>query len=130
MTPYGEGTAPIEASYLTAVFVDDAPKQSMQLKVTGRWKVTLLSWNELPVKTGRQSGRGSTVIFLGDHADGLAVTYRPSGSGDSFSGRLFTTSSRPLIFGADEPLDEVYDTSLPGVIAIQTQGSWTLTPRR
>lgn len=128
MTPYARGTAPIEATYLTAVFKNDSPKQSMQLSASGRWKVTFRSWNDLPVETGKQSGTGSTVIALGDRAKKLKVTYKPAGVGDSFNGRLFTVSDQPLVFGGDEPLNETYDVDLPGVIAIQTRGSWTLTP--
>lgn len=77
MTPYGQGKAPIKASYLTAVFTDDDPKQSMQLTANGRWKVTFLSWNDLPVEKGRQSGRGSTVIYLGDRASRLGSPTNP-----------------------------------------------------
>ena len=40
ITPFGQGTAPIEASYPTAVLKNDDPKQSMQLTATGRWKLT------------------------------------------------------------------------------------------
>lgn len=128
MTPYARGTAPIKASYLTAVFTDDAPKQSMQLVATGRWKITLLSWNQLPVERGRQSGKGSTVLFLGDRGGALEVSYRPAGTGDQFNGRVFSVSDDSLVFGGDEPLDERYKVDLPAVIAIQTKGSWTLTP--
>lgn len=127
-TPHDRGRAPIKASYLTAVFTDDAPRQSVQLTATGRWKITLLSWDQLPVEQGRHSGKGSTVLFLGDRAGALGVSYRPGRAGDSFNARVFSVSGDSRFFGNDEPFDERYEVDLPAVVAIRTKGSWTLTP--
>lgn len=129
MTPYGRTTAPVEAAYLVNIDEKQADTQSLRLTATGRWTVTVLSWNDLPVVTGRRSGQGSDVIFLGDKAGKLKVQAKPAGKGDSFSARVFTVSDQPLVFGSDEALTQTYEVDLPGVIAITTNGSWTITPR-
>ncbi|WP_172592208.1 hypothetical protein [Subtercola boreus] len=51
-----------------------------------------------------------------------------AGAGDSFSGRVFTTSGNPQVFGDTGAFSEVFDADLPGVMAIQTNGTWTVTP--
>jgi len=39
-------------------------------------------------------------------------------------------SDNPMIFGNTESFTETKKVDLPGVIAISTNGSWTLTPKR
>lgn len=130
MSPLGKNKAPLKAAYLVSVLKQDSAKQSLLLNATGRWQVTLVSWNDLPVSTGKQSGRGSTVLYLGDRVSRLTVTYKPSGKDDSFDARIFTVSDQPLLFGDTEPFTETEKVDLPGVIAISTNGSWTLNPKR
>jgi hypothetical protein len=130
MSPLGESKAPLKASYLVSVFKEDSDQQSVLLTATGRWKVTFVSWNDLPLSMGKKSGKGSTVLYLGDRASRLRVTYKPSGKGDSFDARIFTESAKPLIFGNTDPFTETEKVDLPGVIAISTNGSWTLAPKR
>jgi hypothetical protein len=130
MSPFGRTTAPATAEYLVNVFQDESTKQSVLLTASGRWKLTFLSWNTLPVTTGKQSGRGSRVLYLGDRAPALKITYKPRGKGDEFGGRLFTTSNEPLIFGNDEAFSETYRGRLPAVLAITTNGSWTVEPKK
>ena len=130
MSPLGENNAPLEASYLVSVFKRDSGKQSVLLNATGRWKVTFVSWSDLPVSTGKQSGKGSTVLRLGDQVSRLKVSYKRSGKGDSFGGRIFTVSDNPVIFGNTDSFTETQKVDLPGVIAISTNGSWSLTPKR
>jgi hypothetical protein len=129
MSPLGESKAPLKASYLVSVFKEDSDKQSVLLTATGRWKVTFVSWNDLPVSTGKQSGKGSTVLYLGDRVSRIKVSYKPSGKTDSFDARIFTVSGKPLIFGDTDPFTETEKVDLPGVISISTNGSWTLIPK-
>ncbi len=129
MSPLGKNKAPLKASYLVSVLKEDSDKQSLLLNATGRWKVNLVSWNNLPIVKGKQTGKGSTVLFLGDKVSRLKVSYKPSGKGDSFDARIFTVSDKPLIFGDTDPFTETQKVDLPGVIAISTNGSWTLTPK-
>lgn len=128
MSPLGEAPAPMSGSYLVDVFKDTAPEQSVELRTEGSWTMTLISWNDTPLVSGPQSGTGSTVLFFADDVGAMDVTYTPSGEGDSFSGRVFTTSDDPQLFGNDEAFTETYTTDLPGVMAITTNGTWTVTP--
>ncbi|OII11069.1 MULTISPECIES: hypothetical protein [unclassified Curtobacterium] len=128
MSPFGRASAPLRASFLTGVLSSDGPEQSVIVEARGSWSVTLRSWNDLPLVSGAQSGKGPAVLFFSDDVSHVTVDYRPAGSGDSFSGRVFTTSGRPQLFGDSGAFARSYDVDLPGVMAIQTNGTWTVTP--
>lgn len=128
-TPFADAAAPLTNAYLISVLRADPRQQSLLLRVKGHWKVTFRSWNSLPVQQGKQSGRGSQVLYLGDRASRIRVSYRPAGSKDSFDARIFTVSKEPLIFGDDKAFTETEKIHLPGVIAITTNGRWTVTPK-
>jgi hypothetical protein len=128
MSPLGEATAPLSGSFLMDVFKEDPVNQTLIILANGSWQVTLLSWNDLPSVSGAQSGTGPTVLFFSDDVPRMTVDYAPAGPDDSFSGRVFTTSDNPQLFGDTEAFSEVFDTDLPGVMAIQTNGAWTVTP--
>lgn len=130
MSPFARTTAPIKEAYLVSVSQSEPAKHTLQLTASGRWRLRIISWNDLPAQRGRRSGHGSTVLYLGEHTSRLAVSYRPAGRKDQFDARIFTPSNEPLIFGNDEAFDEVEKIDLPGVIAISTHGSWTLDQTR
>jgi hypothetical protein len=110
------------------VFKNDDPSQMLIVDAEGPWTVTLSSWNDLPTVSGPQSGTGPAVMFFSDDVSHVAVDYTPAGPDDSFSGRVFTTSAQPQVFGDDKAFSETFDADLPGVMAIQTNGTWTVTP--
>lgn len=128
MSPLGESTAPMNGSYLMDVFKEDPVDQTLIVEATGPWSVTLSSWNDLPLVSGAQSGTGPTVLFFRDDVAHVSVDFTPAGPDDSFQGRVFTTSDRPQLFGDSAAFSEVFDADLPGVMSIQTNGSWTVTP--
>lgn len=128
LSPFGQAEAPLRASFLMDVFKDDPVSQTLIVKATGPWKVTLRSWNDLTPVSGKQSGAGPAVLFFSDDVKHVIVDYKPSGAGDSFSGRVFTTSDKPLVFGDSVAFAKKYDADLPGVMAIQTNGTWSVTP--
>lgn len=128
MSPFGRATAPLTGAFLTAVFKDDSPDQTIIVDADGPWSVTLRSWNDLPLVTGSQHGTGPAVLFLADDVPHLVVDYRPSGPDDTFSGRVFTTAGTPQLFGDSGAFSRSFDVDLPGVMAIQTNGTWTVTP--
>lgn len=128
MSPFGRATAPLKGSFLTAVMRDDAPDQTVIVDAQGPWSVTMRSWNDIPSVSGAQSGTGPAVLFLGDDVPHVSVDFTPANADDSFSGRVFTTSDQPKIFGNTEAFAEQFDVDLPGVMAIQTNGTWTVTP--
>jgi hypothetical protein len=128
MSPFGEMAAPMRGSFLKDVFTSDPVDQTLIVLADGPWTVTLQSWNDIPSVSGAQSGVGPAVLFLSDDVPRLTVDYAPASADDSFSGRVFTTSDSPKLFGNTEAFSEVYDVDLPGVMAIQTNGTWTVTP--
>lgn len=133
-SPWGEGVAPFRGAYLVDIFKDTAPEQVVVVRAEGSWTVTLQSWNDLAPVTGAQQGTGSTVLFLGDTASGIQVTYTPAGPDDRFSGRAFSavevgpTGPESVLFGDDAAFTETYELAFPGVLAITTDGTWAVTP--
>jgi hypothetical protein len=128
MSPFGEATAPLRGSFLMDVFTADPVNQLFIVQAEGPWTVTLSSWNDLPLVSGPQVGTGPTVLYLSDDVSHVTVDYTPVGVDDSFSGRVFTTSDNTQVFGDTVAFSEVFEADLPGVMAIQTNGSWTVTP--
>lgn len=128
MSPLGEATAPLRGSFLMDVFQDAPVNQMLIVKAEGPWTVTLQSWNDLPYVSGPQSGTGPTVLFFSDDVAHVNVDYAPAGPDDSFSGRVFTVSDNTQAFGDSVAFSEVFDADLPGILAIQTNGTWTVTP--
>jgi hypothetical protein len=128
MSPLGEVAAPLGGSFLMDVFTNDPVNQMLIVQAEGPWTVALRSWNDLPQVSGPQSGAGPAVLFFSDDVPRVTVDHTPAGTDDSFSGRVFTTSGVPQIFGDTGAFSKTYDADLPGVMAIRTDGSWTITP--
>jgi hypothetical protein len=128
MSPLGEAAAPMRGSFLMDVFKEDPVNQTLIVKAEGPWTVDLQSWNDMPTVSGPQSGVGPVVLFFADDVSHVTVDYAPADAEDSFSGRVFTTSATPHMFGDSVAFSEVVDADLPGVMAIKTRGTWTVTP--
>lgn len=128
MSPFGESDGALAGDYLMDVFKGSSAEQSVWLAADGPWSLRFESWNDLAPVSGKQSGEGSTVLALGDTASGIDVEFTPAGPDDQFSGRYFSVSGGPRIFGDSEAFTDSYEVSLPGVLAITTNGSWTVTP--
>lgn len=128
-SPWGAGLAGAEVAYLVDVFADSDPEQSLWLATEGDWSMRLESWNDLEQLTGEQTGSGATVLFLGDTAPAVRLQYEPADGEDKFSGRYFgVVREAARMFGDSAAMDETVDLELPGVLAISTRGSWTVTP--
>jgi len=135
MSPWGAGTAPLTGTYLVDLLEGTDAKQGFLLDAAGPWTLTFSSWNELPVLTGPQQGSGAAVLLLGDTASGARIDYTPAGADDSLLARVVSavdvdpaTGPASLVLGGDEALSETADVALPGVVALSTNGSWTVTP--
>ncbi|NHT18839.1 hypothetical protein [Cellulomonas sp. IC4_254] len=135
MSPWGAGPGPLTGSYLVDVLEGTDAKQGFLLDAAGPWTLTFSSWNELPVLSGPQQGTGAAVLLLGDTASGARIDYTPAGEGDSLLARVVSavdvdpaTGPASLVLGGDEPLSETADVALPGVVALSTNGTWTVTP--
>lgn len=130
VTPYPGTLGEATGSYLMDVFEDSAPQQSIWLETPGEWSVRFESWNDLPPVTGAQSGTGSTVLRLDGTASSAEVSWTPGGPEDSFQGRYFgVTREASRMFGDTEAFTETFDLVLPGVLAVKTAGTWSVTPQ-
>jgi len=134
-SPWGAGPAPLTGTYLVDVLEGTEARQGFLLDAAGPWTLTFSSWNELPVLTGPQQGAGAAVLLLGDTASGARIDYTPAGAGDSLLARVVSavdvdpaTGPASLVLGGDEALSETADVALPGVVALSTNGTWTVTP--
>ncbi|MCP2283839.1 hypothetical protein APR04_002752 [Promicromonospora umidemergens] len=128
-TPFGAADGVLTGSYLMDVFTGTDPEQSVWLVAKGPWSLRFESWNDLAPVTGKQAGEGSTVLALGDTASSIDVEFTPAGPDDMFAGRYFGVSGDSQMFGDSVAFTDSYDVSLPGVLAITTNGSWAVTPR-
>lgn len=128
-TPHGEGRAPAERAYLIRQLVA-SQRGALLLTATGDWKITLLSWNELKPTSGRESGRGSDVVYLSDLGAGFRVNCRPADAADSCHVQAYNAAGDSRLVGDDNSLTEDVGVALPAVVAIRTNGRWTLTPLR
>lgn len=128
-SPWGVDLAGLEVAYLLDVHEGSDPEQSLWLAAEGDWAMRFESWNDLEYLTGEQSGTGAAVLFLVDTAPAVHVRFEPADDEDRFSGRYFgITQEAARMFGDTEAMDEKMDLELPGVLAINTRGSWTITP--
>lgn len=128
MTPFGEATAPLRASFLTGVMQADPAEQMLIVQADGPWSMTMRSWNDLTTVSGPQSGTGPAVLFFSDDVAHVQVDYTPADGDDRFAARVFTTSDRTRLFGDTEAFSDTFDADLPGVVAISTNGSWSVRP--
>ncbi|MBD5787745.1 hypothetical protein IF650_16400 [Cellulosimicrobium terreum] len=130
VTPYPGTLAESSGAYLMDVFEDSAPEQSVWLETDGAWSLRFESWNDLPVTTGAQSGTGSTVLLIDGGTPEAEVTWAPAGEGDTFQGRFFGVDrAAARMFGDSVAFTDVFEMPLPGVLAITTDGEWSVTPQ-
>lgn len=127
-TPVGEAAAGTESAWLLETVAADPVDQSLLVQADGPWTLTLRSWNDLPEVSGEQSGSGSAVLAFSDDVERLDVAYGPASSEDSLSGRVLGTAGTRQTFGDTTAFARVVDATLPGVVALRTDGAWTLTP--
>ncbi|PZF64847.1 hypothetical protein DEJ33_10545 [Curtobacterium sp. MCPF17_047] len=128
MSPFGSATAPLTASFLTGVLKADPRQQMLIIEADGPWSLTLRSWNDLATVSGPQSGTGPAVLFFSDDVGHVQVDYTPADADDRFGLRVFTTSDATRIYGNTEAFSETFEADLPGILAIATNGKWSVTP--
>lgn len=129
MSPYGESEGSLQGSYLADVFEGSEPEQSLWLVADGAWTLEMSSWNDLPPQTGVVKGEGSQVLLLAGESPSSLVTWEPATASDSFQGRYFGSSRvDALTFGDTAAFSEGFEMQRPGVIAITTDGTWSIEP--
>lgn len=129
-TPWGRGEAPLSGSYLVDALEDPDPARGLVIEAEGAWSVRLESWNDLPEMRGPQHGTGAAVLRIGDAAPSIEIGFTPAGPGDELLARGVSDAdvTAPLVFGADTAVVQSYELAMPGIVALSTAGSWTVSP--
>src|SRR5690625_2714898 len=131
-SPLDSGEKSLSGSYLLDLIASPDEEQTLIVRADGKWNVKLRSWNDLPISSGTQEGKGSEVIYIGDAASGVEVTYKPPKDG----GELDVTITSAVDKDGDDPKVKTISGSkkftkeekikLPGVLTISGKGSWTV----
>lgn len=133
-TAWGSGEGPVSAQYLVQI-AGPEPMRQLVVDAEGDWRIDLSSVDDLPAVTGVQQGTGSTVLRIDQPGTTLRVAYTPADAQDELTARMMSwaqtgSDGEPLSmsFGADSAFDQSYPLVTPGVIALDTAGSWTVQP--
>src|SRR5690625_2322794 len=131
-SPLDSGEKSLSGSYLLDLIGGPDEEQTLIVRADGEWNVKLRSWNDLPIASGTQEGKGSKVIYIGDSASAVEVTYKPPKGG----GNLNVTVTSAVEKDGDFPktatisggkkFTKKKEIKLPGVLTIQGKGSWTV----
>jgi hypothetical protein len=129
--PLAGGTGPWTGQGLTDVSDDGTPDSDVVVQAEGAWTLTLGSWNDLPPFYGPQTVTGSAVLRLADPVATLGFTWTPSAPGDEVTARMFSSAEAgggTQVFGNTEAYSTSVEAAAPGVLAVRTNGTWTVTP--
>ncbi|WP_157519427.1 hypothetical protein [Modestobacter sp. Leaf380] len=129
-TPLVGGVAPWSGQGLTNVTDDGTVAGELWVLAQGPWTLTLSSWNDLPPTHGPQTVTGSAVIRLADAAPVFRFDWAPAAPGDELWARAYSNPApeEMRVFGNTEAYSTVVETPMPGVLAVRTSGTWTVTP--
>lgn len=126
------GSKSLSGAYLLDIIGSVEEEQTLIVRASGEWDVKLRSWDDLPISSGTQEGKGSDVIYIGDEASGIEVAYKPPKGG----GKLSVTATSAVEKEGDAPklasvsggkkFTKKTDIKLPGVLTISGKGSWTI----
>ena len=122
-TPWGQSEGPTTGQYLVDM-TGEAPDR-VEVQAEGEWTLTLRSSDDLPAAEGAQQGTGPAVLRLTEPGSQVRVSYSPAGPEDELSARL-VSSEQSMNFGADAAMEQTYPVPMPGVISLDTAGSWTV----
>src|SRR5690625_2397095 len=131
-SPLDTGNKSLAGSYLLDLIGSAEEEQTLIVRADGEWNIKLRSWNDLPISSGTQEGKGSKVLYIGDSASAVEVTYKPPKGG----GNLNVTVTSAVEKDGDFPktatisggkkFTKKKEIKLPGVLTIQGKGSWTV----
>lgn len=104
------------------------PDNSLLVRAEGNWSLTLRSWHDLPVQSGRYLGRGSQVVRM--PVPRLRISFAPLNSRDSLNVYAYRISDREFranaCIGRFE--SQMFDLNGGDVLLIWARGEWTLQP--
>lgn len=126
---WGTGTAPLTATYLVDLTGPAVPDR-VDVAAEGDWTLTLSSSEDLTAVTGDQTGTGPVVLRLTEGGSHVRVTYTPAATGDELVLRVVSEADgTATTSGADTAIDQVMPITTPALIALDTDGSWSVQPQ-
>jgi len=131
-SPLDTGNKSLAGSYLLDLIGSAEEEQTLIVRADGEWNIKLRSWNDLPISSGTQEGKGSKVLYIGDSASAVEVEYKPPKGG----GKLSVTVTSAVEKDGDTPevaaisggkkFTKKKEIKLPGVITVSGKGSWKI----
>lgn len=132
--PLDSGKDSLSGRYLLDVEEGSDKEQSLIVDADGSWDLKLFSWNDLAVKSGKQEGKGSTVLYIGDDASKVKVSYKPPKKGGEIDLNIISAvqedggAPKTATVSGTKKLSETKKIKLPGIVEIKGKGSWTVDP--
>lgn len=130
--PLDTGKKSLRGKYLLDIIGSADDEQTLIVRADGDWDVKFFSWNDLPIASGEQKGKGAEVLYIGDATTAIEVVYEPPKGG----GKLSVTATSAVEKDGDLPkvvtisggkkFTKKKDIKLPGVLTISGKGSWTI----
>lgn len=127
----GEGGGePVAVEWLidTVHEMSDGPHNSLLLRASGDWTLTLRSWRDLSIQTRPFEGRGAKVVRV--DASAVRVSFAPLNSRDTLNMYAYRLSDRSFTVSTCVGRFESRVLDLDGgdVLLIWARGEWTLEP--
>lgn len=132
--PLDSGKDSLSGRYLLDVEEGSDKEQSLIVDADGSWDLKLFSWNDLAVESGKQEGKGSNVLYIGDDASKVKVSYKPPKKGGEIDLNIISAvqedggAPKTATVSGTKKLSETKKIKLPGIVEIKGKGSWTVDP--
>lgn len=108
--------------------VSAGPDNSLLIRATGNWTLTLKSWHDLPITSERFEGHGARILRV--DSPRVRLTFAPLNSRDSLNVYAYRLADRE--FRANECIGRFesreFDLNGGEVLLIWSLGEWTLEP--
>lgn len=124
------GGEPVHVEWLIDTVHEEGndPRNSLLIRATGHWSLTLRSWFDLPVRSGTINGTGSAVVRL--DAPQVRMTFAPLNSRDALNAYAYRQDDGEFrantCIGRRE--SRVLDLNGGQVLLLWARGDWTLDP--
>lgn len=119
---------------LFAVGPSSTDRQTLTVVADGQWELAVLSWRDIQPTYGEISATGSAVMLVGDDASEVEVWCQPeAGQACTFTAYSDAQSldqAEPRSASEREEFTAVLEVAMPGVVTVNTDGPWRMTPRR
>lgn len=128
LEPLHRADGSTKGSYILTVTADEG-YETIQVRARGPWKLRLYDWSLSRRVAGTYSGNGSAVIAYSIQRSRIAWSFTPAYPGDVMVVRTRSLGSNVIrSFTVTSRGEGLAELQLPAVIAVETSGSWELTP--